>query len=199
MGMGQGQTSNDARIIHAQKFVVVDESGKERAILGMKGNTVHLEFHTRMGKQDAPIITMGTHNIDGAWKAEYASIAVKGLFSSTTSISGESVTIYNQKHDGSISLDYLKVPALKFTDKSGMDYMSFSYDDKTGGSLEIRQPLGIEGAWEEIGQAYVEKRPTDSRIEAAFNNSLRMELTAPPFSDPFIRLSKDGRVLRTMP
>jgi len=198
--MGQAPASSETSTVKAQRFVVVDETGKERATLGMKGNLVRLDMFTHYDAPQSPTISIGTEAIESAPKAEYGRMTMRGFtIASTITITGDGVTIYNTKDDQSLSMQYINSPNISFTDKSGMQYVSLSYTDKHGPCLEIRQPLGIKGAFDEVAKSSVQDKPLDERIESAYYKSLRFELAAPPFGDPFIRVWKDGEVLKKIP
>jgi len=198
--MGQAQASPDSMTVKAQRFVVLDEAGKERATLGMQGKLVRLDMFTHYDPPKRPAISFGTEAVESAPMAEYGRMIIRGLtIASTITVTGDGVTIHNSKDDQSLSMEYVNSPIIGFTDKSGMKYMTFSYNDKDGPRLEMRHPLGIEGASDEVAKSSLQDKPLDNRIHSAYYKTLRFEVAAPPFGDPFIRVWKDGEVLSKIP
>lgn len=191
-----GMSQNAARVVKAQRFVLVDEGGKELAVLGYSDTAFGLYFHARTPKDESPLIAIEVESMDGAPELEEASLTLRGEVRPTTAtIRSYYIGLRNEEDDQSISLDYFKSPSLNFRDESGFPYISLGHTDKGGAEFTVSAPLHIKGAMQKAIRADLEGRPTDPQLNEAYKRSFRFQLAAPPFSDPSMRLLKDGRTL----
>ncbi len=199
LGLTQGTVADGDRVVRATRFVLLDNDGDERAILGFQKQAVGLfMLPKKPSKDEKELLFVGLERVEGLPTIiEYARA---DLYSQVTpdvhaSINANAIGLRDEKEDNGIHLRYFKSPTLEFVDRSGLPYVELSHNDKDGTSFSIRSPLGIKDAFKEGVEASIEKRKADPRIEEAWQKSLRFDCRVPPFSDPDITLWKDGRSL----
>ena len=201
--LATAQTPQSPGVMKATRFVLVDDDGKERAVLGFNGQSVGLYIYPRSGEKDAePFISLETRETRvvyptrGEGTQEDARLAIRNGFTPTVgSLSANSIQIMDTKRNERVGLTYINSPSLVFVDRSGYPYVWLRHDETNGVEFEIRSPLGIEGAFEQDIKASLQGEKGDPRIDEALHRSLRFRFTAPPFANPTMALSKDGRAI----
>jgi hypothetical protein len=195
------QGANIPRIVEAQGFRLVDQSGKARALLGFKERAAGLYIYPQKPRKDnSPLLSLEVYPLKAPPGTEIEIENASGSFQSGITqscgtISGNNIGLYGG--DDSIELSYLQYPSLEFVDCSGLPFIELSHNKKDGVDFTIRTPLGIKGALKEGHEALADHKEPDPRIGEAYSRSVRFEFRAKPFADPFMRLSKDGRVIWT--
>jgi len=200
MTLATAQTSQKPDVIKATRFVLVDDEGRERVVIGFNGQSVGLYIHARTPKEGiGPLVVLESAPIKSApidEKAEEASLRILNEITPTVAnITANSIGLWDVKKDESIRLSYLNSPALKFTDQSGMPYIYLARSDKVGVEFEMRSPLGIKDAYNDAMRAHLDGKDGDLKIEETWQRSLRFRCVAPPFSPPGISLWHDGHVI----
>lgn len=196
VGVSQRPPEKADKTIRAGGFVLTDDDGKERAILGFRDGRIGLFILPRKPSKEIPeLVFVGVER--PVRDMEYAWVRLRSEITPAVSatMSSNVILLRDEHQDSGISLNYSKSPSLEFNDRSGFPYVSLSYDEKGGVRFRIRSPLGVKDAFGEATKAYLDGTQPDPRIEEALNRSLRIDCGAPPFSDPYVKLWKDGQLL----
>lgn len=207
LGFCGGTRDKPPSTITATRFVLVDDQGKELAVLGRspppegrsaKGNRVGLSVFPRSVDKEIPeLIFVGSEQVDNRPDIEYGKIELGSQVSRAKSMSIMAYLLSLSDTDlhEEIEISTIGYPALKFLDRSGTSFVELSHVQKDGVRFSIRAPLGIVGAHDEVVKAHIEGKDIDPKLEEAWRKSLRIDFAAPPFSEPYLRLVKDGKIV----
>jgi len=194
--LATAQTPQSPGVIKATRFVLVDDDGKERAVLGFNGQSVGLYIYAPNGEKGAePFISLDSTPVTD--KVASTRLAIRnGLSETEALVTADFISLRDTKTNERIELSFFKkTPSLEFIDRSGFPYVWLRHDETDGVRFDIRSPLGIEGAFERGFKAYLQGEKLDPRIDEALSRSLRFRCTVPPFAAPALTLHKDGRVI----
>jgi hypothetical protein len=197
LGLTQTSRTGAENIVKATRFVLVDDEGRERAVLGFKGRRVGLFVLPRRTERIPELVFVGSEGVEGA-TVEDGLVEVRSEIGTPqwSAVRAHSITLHDEEDDHSVGLSCMpKQVALEFRDRSGCPYVSLSHDSVAGTRLSISAPLGIKDAFADEQKAYVKGEKGDPRIARALLNAVRFTLAAPPFDDPSISLSKDGHLI----
>jgi hypothetical protein len=198
----QGAPASPGNEVRASRFVLLDAEGKEGAVLGFRDGRHGLYPFGRTPEKDvSPLIAVEVQHVEATGGSRTAQEiewgAIKALSEvqpkNQATITASSVTLYEESVQNPVELRMGTEPCLEFKDRSGFSFVSISHAEKDGVRLDVHNPLGIKGAWEETAKALANKEALDPRISEAYQRALRFSLVVPPFSDPSLALWRDGR------
>lgn len=156
---GAAGTTGEESIHKARGFVLVDEDGRERALLGFRNGGAGVYLYARSPKDDAPLVTLEVKGAVTQAPSELADVETahaefrSELLATIARIDPEAIRLSNREKAESVGLSYINSPSLDFRDKSGFPFISLSYShDRQEARFELREPLGIEDAWGKVGR-----------------------------------------------
>lgn len=198
LGSGSAQIAKP-NVIRATRFVLLDKDGRERAVLGKRGEKTGLFLFSLNQQTEEPLVELYIEPQEGNLTAAHGRAEFRDdLFSVTnTFISSDTIGIWNSESKHNIYMSNLATGYISLTlsDRSKMAYIELAHSDTEGPHFKMRAPLGIEDASKKM-------RSRDGNNDAlwdAYIRSLRLRVLVKPFTDPEISVWKDNKVMWKAP